>query len=389
MFVRKFFDVDMPETVSGTTTTETPSLASLMAKSGVVNDSETMVATPIANTTELNEKPVTTEATPAEPATEQVTTQETQVTPAEQTAPVFGEKPQIEAPKAEPVAWQEVLKVQQPEAVLKELGFDEKMVAFLNHWKNNGDVQSYLRELSTDYSTMPSEEVMKHQLRREYPKASEKAIDILYQEEVIDRYKLDPDTYTEAEIERGKMLLDAKAEKYREELVNNQKNFLLSPPPEKSNEPDPKVLEMQAEQKRHSELYINTMRNDELTRQILTDKKITIGEGFSYPVDTEALTNILLDGEAYRNAVFDKQKDATGREVYVPNVRKQWLVAAVAKYGDEFLKDYANHYKALGAKKTIEPIENASVPAQTNLAKSAIPPKTVAEAMAKTGYVVG
>jgi len=68
---------------------------------------------------------------------------------------------------------------------LKEL--DPKMVKFLDTWKNNGDaLQDYLKEAATDYATMPSEDVMRHQLREEYPKASEKQLEILFRKEVIE-----------------------------------------------------------------------------------------------------------------------------------------------------------------------------------------------------------
>jgi hypothetical protein len=392
MFVRLFRDMDAVDTTAPITT-ETPSLASLMAKSGVVNSSEEMAAQPILNT-EKNEEPVKpTEATPAEPATEPVKTQGQQETPAEQT-PVFGAKPQIEEPaKPTEVAWQEVLKVQQPEAVLKELGFDDKMVAFLNHWKSSGDVKDYLRELSTDYSKMPAEDVMRHQLRREYPKASEKAIELLYQEEIVDKYKIDPDVYTEEEVERGRLLLETKSEKYREDFAKQQQNFLLSPPPEKSTAPDPQVLEQQAERKRQDDLYISTMSSSDLTRQLLTEKKLTFGDGdskFSFPVDPQALTDILLDYGQFKEATYDKVKDQSGKDVYVPNARKQWLFAAVAKYGDTFLDEYAKHYMALGASKTIAPIENAVPPANNNIVKSIAPTgQTAAAMMAKQGRVVG
>jgi len=104
------------------------------------------------------------------------------------------EQPKVEATQPTTISWQEVLKQQQPDTVLKELlgvddtklGFikelqelDPKMVAFLNTWKSNGDVTAYLREMTTDYSKMSSEDMMRCQLTHQYPEASEQAIEAL------------------------------------------------------------------------------------------------------------------------------------------------------------------------------------------------------------------
>ena len=87
--------------------------------------------------------------------------------------------------------------------------------------------------MSTDYGKMPAEEVMRHQLRKEYPKASDKAFEVVYQEEVVNKYKLNEDDFTEAEVERGKLLLEAKADKFRDELIKEQEDYLFQKAPEK------------------------------------------------------------------------------------------------------------------------------------------------------------
>jgi len=385
MFFTKKFDADAEGTTSvAAQPPATPSIVELMAKSGIVNESSQAVATPIEiqaeAATQETEEAQTENAVaagsesaetvkPAEEATQQSTNQEAP-------APATPQE----------ISWQEVLKKQQPQsdAILKELGFDDKMVGFLHHWKNNGDVSAYLRELTTDYTKMPAEEVMKHQLRLEYPNASDRAIEVLYEEEVLNKYKL-TDDYSEEEQERGRLLLDAKSEKYRQVLIENQQKFLLPKPQEpQAAQTDP--------QQEMTQKMLEANRNDVLNspffRQVLSNNKLTIGEGeeaFNFPVDAKELPDIIYDPVKFVENLFDVSQGADGNVQLKANPEKQLLVAAVAKYGKQFLIEYAKHYKAIGSKKAIDPIENPSAPNKSTPAQSEVPPKSVAEAMARQG----
>ncbi|MCL5460378.1 hypothetical protein M3M33_17200, partial [Loigolactobacillus coryniformis] len=71
----------------------------------------------------------------------------------------------------------------------------------------------------------------------------------IYKEEIINRYKLDPDTYTDDEIENGKLLLEAKADKYRDDFQAKQEKFLLPKPPQPKEEVKPdNTAELQRQQ---------------------------------------------------------------------------------------------------------------------------------------------
>ncbi len=394
MFIKKFYDAEATETTGAAPAAEPVTIASLMATKGNMN-TETIGATQIENT-ETNEEPVTTqESTPAVPAIESpAATQEPIETPAA-VVPVFGAKPPVAEPEVQnTTTWQEVLKSQQPESVLKELGFDDKMVAFLNHWKTNGNVNEYLKELSTDYATMPAEDVMRHQLRREYPKANDRQLEVLYRNEIVEKYKIDPDVYSESEIEEGKLLLEAKADKYRDDLSANQSKFLIPPPPEKlPDAPDPKIAEAQEKQKAEDQRYIQHMGSDPYIREVLSSNKLKIGDGdsaFSFPIDVAEVSDILINGSAFYEAMNDVKRDSTGAITEVtPKAKHQFLVAAVTKYGEKFIEEYGKHQRALGGKQTIEPIENASAPDKSNISKSVVTGTSAAAMMAKEGRVVG
>jgi hypothetical protein len=290
---------------------------------------------------------------------------------------------------------QEVLKNQQPEAILKELGYDEsaigflkelkdvdpKMLAFFNTWKTNGDVTGYLKELTTDYSKMSAEEVMRHQLRLEYPTANDRTLDVLFKKEILEKYNLDSSDDDEAE--EGKLLLEAKAEKYRQGLIEKQNEYLLPKPQEKSNQIDPE------EQKRREigEKIVKDFSEDSYTKSILSNNTLNIGEGedaFSFPIDAKEVVELVLNGDKDGSLMFDIQKTQNGVE-YKPKAQHQILVATVQKYGINFLNEYAKHYKSLGGKSAIDPIENAK-PNQVDTRHDTEPmPTSVAGLMAKKG----
>lgn len=385
--------------IAGDTTTEQPSIAALMASKGVVNSTEQMVAAPVDITERKEEPKATQEPNTAATATEGVNVEKASETPSptvdEPTVPT----PQKEVEQQVIQSWQEVLKSQQPDTVLKELGFNDKvisllnetkeidpqMVNLLNHWKANGDMKEYLRELETDYSKMSSEDVMRNQIRNEYPKASEAQLNILFQKKIVDAYGLDPDMFSEEEVESGKLLLDAEADKYRDSLISKQQQFLIPKAPEpKQLEPDPQ----EQERVKAIEDVQKQVKESSYTRSILANKAITIGEGdekFNFPIEAESVLDLVLNGDTTGELTFNIEKQ-NGKEVITPKTEHQVLVATVNKYGMNFINELAKHYKSIGAKTVIDPINNSKPPENGVPSSNAeLPPATPAEAMARQG----
>ncbi len=399
--ISKFFNIDTPEVAGGGAM---QSIASLMASQGVVNNGAAGMAAPINISTEKIDEPTTTatENAPAETATsnspaETAATSElqTQVVEPEQTP-----TPQIAAEPTRVPTLQEVLKSQQPDTVLKELGYDDnlvkflsglkgvdpKVVNFLNTWKNGGDVTSYLKEWTTDYSKLSAEDVMRHQLRQEHPKASDPQIEALFKREVTKAYSLDSED--EAEAAEGKLLLDAKADRYRETLLQKQKDYLFPAAPEpKAPEPD-----LQAERAQQVIKQVESqVREHPYTKNIFSTKKLSIGEGddkFTFDIEPEELVNIAINGDEGKY-LFDERKNSDGTSTYTPKTEHQLLVATVQKYGMKFINELAIHYKSLGGKSLNALIENASGTTTSNASQSPeSAPKTAAEAMARSGRLV-
>jgi hypothetical protein len=263
-----------------------------------------------------------------------------------------------------------------------------EMKAFIQHWEGKGDVKEYLTALSTDYSKMPAEDVMRHQLRQDYPRATEAQLNVLFKREVIDAYKLDTERFDPEEVEEGRMLLEAKADRYRDTFAENQKKFLLPPPPEPQDEPvdNTEVLRQQK-----VEAYQSQIKESSYTKNILAQNKITLGEGeeaFNFPVNGNEVVGILTDDQQWAAAMFDISKDANGNTLYNPKVEHQALVATVAKHGMGFIKELAKHYKAIGAKALTDQIENVKPPDGSTASATEIAPNSAAAAMAKHGRIV-
>lgn len=393
MFVKRFFDTTVAEAGGGA------SVASMMAQHGVKSEAGMTVEIPTVNIpTEKKEEPPTA-TIPSHAAT--ANEGELKAETANPEPPPLAEatqevpQPEIQAEQPKPQSWQEVLKSQQPDTVLKALGFDDNMAKLVGELKTfdpkvvgliqaykEGTHVDYLRELATDYTKMSAEEVMRHQLRREYPKASDRQLDVLYRKEVVQQYNLDSDD--EFEVEEGRMLLDAKADRYRDDFVNSQQKYLLpkAPEPTAATETDHSAEEA----KQRFETYRNQFTGDPYTKNIFAAKQVVLGEGddkFTFPVkDPESIIKNLYDADSWLQKTSIVQGDSI-----VPDVKKQVLIALIAEHGEGFLNEYAKHYKSLGGKSVVETIENAKPP-ETNAPSAADQqPQSVAEFMAKKGIM--
>lgn len=397
MFIRKFYEADVADASGGETVVAEPvqiSAAEAMAKFGS-KSSEDSVAEPI----DINEKKEVKKPKDEETATAKVEETKTDEKPTSETSqekqtPIEETKKEETTPIAQApekvLTLEEVLKTNQPDTVLKALGFDDekvalvqelkdidpKLVGIIQAWKS-GQLGDYVKELATDYSKMEAEDVMRHQLRVDYPKATERQLEILYKKEIVEKYNLD--SVDEDEVAEGKELLAAKADKYRDSFIANQDKYLMPNPPEKKAEVVPdNTAEQKA--KENIEAYVKNLTEDSYTKNIIADKKLTLGEGeekFSFPVEPQELIDVLSNGEKWAETMFD-DKGAIKTE-------HQLLIATVAKYGKSFLDAYALHFKGLGGKVVTDKIDNAKPPENNTSSKADPLPTSAAAAMAKSG----
>lgn len=409
---KKFYEAAEGETSGGGETAiaepiekkeEPMSFAQAMAKEGRKTTKDSPAEKqPIVNKTENKEEPKAVEK--GEKVETTTTTSNAEKANSESLPPKEEKKeevkPTIPETSTTSPSWQEVLKSQQPDSIFKELGFDDnkvkfiqkikeldpKMLAFLDKWENKGDVIGYLKELTTDYSKMSPEEVMRHQLQEEYPKANAATLNALYKKKIVEAYNLDSEDTEQAE--EGKMLLEAEADKYRDKFTARQQEKLLPPPPEvKAPEPDRTAERQQQE----FEAYMSTVNKDPYAEKVFENKKIVIGKGedkFSMQVDPEAVKNALFDSEKWTETQFQKIKQPDGSFKYIPKTENQILTAQFALDPHKFINDILQHGKSIGSKTVIDPINNAKPPEGNTVSNSSSEPSTLVEGMAKGGRIV-
>lgn len=381
----------------GTTTTELPSIASLLATQGKISETDSVPTEAIIDT-EKKEEP----NQPVVPNAATATETPSAVQGNSETQPPKAAEPKVETPAipAQPIVqptWQEVLKAQQPETVFKELGYDEKvvgisktlsespqMVALFEQWISKGDLTPYLKAVATDYSKMDSEQLMRHQLLDEYPNADEATLNALYQRRVVKAYDLNSDDADE--LADGNRLLDADASKVREQLIIKQQQFLTPKPPEPKavlTAVDPQESQRQIQK----DFIVNNIKESSLTKGVLTTGKFNVGiegEKFSYEMPKpQEVVELLLDSKKWQSQLFTKQDIS---DLLIPNVEKQLLLAAIAYDTDGFFKKYNEHLKSLGSAAVIDPMENASA-SSTKTSSVAAEGKSIAAQMATAGRI--
>jgi len=110
-----------------------------------------------------------------------------------------------------------------------------------------------------------------------------------------------------------------------------------------------------------------------------------IDDGEFRQVDAKEVADIALYGDKTGELMFEKSKDSNGQEIYSPKTQHQLLVATVNKYGEKFITELAKHYKSLGSKAAIAPIDNARPVENRNTSSASPEPTSLAGAMAKYG----
>lgn len=390
-FIRKFYEAAVAEGGGAATEVveEVLSPAAAMAKHGTKTDENSGNQPPIDITPKL--KVEETKEEKVEPTAKVEETKEpekqseTKVEEAKVEQPKQEEKPIAKEPEKAAPTLQEVLKTEQPAAILKALGYSDEMVSLMSETKEadpkivgiiqaykDGTLNNYIRELATDYSKMSSEDVMRHQLRQEYPKASQAALEALFKKEVTNAYNLNSED--DEEVTEGKLLLDAKADKYRDGFIENQQKYLTpaKPQPKQDNTPSPEVVQQQREETYRSQYLDNPVAKD-----ISATKKLSVALGENkaavIDADIDSLIGIITNSKAYAES-WDAMDSS-----------EQFALAAFQKNPKKFLSDIVAHAKALGAKEVADPIENASPADKTKTAKSEVEPTSKAGLMAKHG----
>lgn len=278
--------------------------------------------------------------------------------------------------------WKDTLKTVDAADILKELGYDDKMVGFFNKWRSDGNINEYLKAATVDFGKMTPEQLMRYHLEEQFPEFSAEDLEELYQAKVVEQYKLDPNTYSEIEVRRGKLMLQADAKTVRGELIHKQQDYILSAkPPAPAVDTSAQQWETEREQLRSQ--YSTYLTNNQATKDLLTNKRLVLGDGenaFNYGVaDPQLLLTVLQQPEQYARHVF--QEDGS------PFVDKQLFIAAAAIDYKGLVNQLVNYGRELGAKGIVDQMDNASKSIGEQ-SKGETGPVDPAKELAKSGVIV-
>jgi hypothetical protein len=228
---------------------------------------------------------------------------------------------------------------------------------------------------------MTPEQLMRYQLEQNNPEFSPSDIEELYQAKVVDAYKLDPNTFSETEVRRGKLMLAADAKAVKESLVRQQKEYILSAkPPVPPVDTSAEEAETRREQLRAQ--YSNHLTNSQATKDLVSNRRLVLGEGdnaFNYEVsDPNLLLTILQQPEEYARHVFHEDGS--------PVVEKQLFIAAAAIDHKGLVQQLIKYGRDLGAKALADQIENAKKPVG-DASKNDNSVLSPAEALARQGVI--
>lgn len=234
----------------------------------------------------------------------------------------------------------------QPQSSYKD-DFIRKAVDYYNQ---TGDLTPYLEAKLVDYNKLGDEEILKRSLREQYPTISDRALSLLYQEQVIDRFKLDPDRFDELQVEVGKELLAAEAARLRSQYIDKQNQFKA---------PEPTVAANQTQQTQADlDQWLNTVKADTATSKLLMDKNIGISynnEQFSYEVENpQALVDMTVDNTKFFTTFL--------REDGTVDLQKWYRVLNYASDPETFERSLIAHGKTLGEEDVVTRRKNPSAP---------------------------
>lgn len=228
---------------------------------------------------------------------------------------------------------------------------DDFIKGVVEFYEKTGDITPYLQAKLVDFNQMSDEEIMRRSLREQYPDVSEKAFDRLYKQQVIDKYKLDPDEYGEDDFELGRELLKSEAAKSRQKYVDWQNSFKAPEPSNDDSQEQEQIAVREALQK-----FEQSVKSNDLTKSILENKRLAIKVGedeFNYEIpEPDAIVDMTVDNEKF----FSQFVAGEGQVDF----SKWYKTAAYSQNPELFEKALINYGKTLGRNEVTKEIKNPS-----------------------------
>ncbi len=320
---------------------------------------ETVTETPTIAVNE-NGNIETTQQTTTEPAAE--------VKPPEENSSVFsfgGEEEkqpditQATTPTTPSFNLDEELKKVDRKEILKKLGVNEFALEIDEYLAKGGKAFDYLTAKSIDYNQVSDEDLIKEDLKLQYPNLNKSEIDRLYNR----KYGVTEDMLDEEKEDRT-IMLKADGHLKRQQKITEQQKFVIPENPIlQKDEAYEQWKQQQEAQPAMMEQLKKYYETHEVTKNLNESKRVAVslGEGvspFYFSINNPSfLTNMLTDGG-------QTLQKLTSTPTGEPDVAKQHLIGLVAADPQKVFMDIFNYGVTMGKKKLVEEGQNAVRPQQ-------------------------
>ena len=228
---------------------------------------------------------------------------------------------------------------------------DDFIKGVVDYYEKTGDLTPYLQAKLVNYDEVDPQTLLREELRKQFPTLSDKAFDRVYRQEIVDKYKIDPERYEDEDVEIGLELLNAKANELRSKLKEEQQRFVAPTPQPKADESE-KIQAAAAE-------WQKTVENHEATKALVNNGRISVENGtdspYTYEVaNKESLVQMTLDNNEFFN-LFNDHKGGV-------DLDRWYRVLAYASNPTAFEKSLIAHGKSLGEELVTQELKNPSIP---------------------------
>lgn len=251
----------------------------------------------------------------------------------------------------------ELKKVDRKE-VLKKLGVNEFALELDEYLGKGGNAADYLSAKAIDYNKVTDEELVKSDLKKQYPTFNAQQIDLMFKR----KYTVAEDAEDE-EKEFVSMQLQADGYNSRQQKIAEQQKFKIPDTPIlQKDEAYEQWKQQQTSNSQLMEQYRGFHESHPATKTLNESKRVTInlGEGvapFHFNIDKpQMLVKALTDGGVILNKVT---ATATGE----PDVAKQHLITLFSFNPEKFIQDIFKYGQSMGVRKElVEEGQNAQRP---------------------------
>jgi len=222
---------------------------------------------------------------------------------------------------------------------------DEYIQGLVDYYEKTGDIKPYVDAMSKNYDEMSAEQILRENMRENYPKLSDAQFEKLFQKEITNKYNINSDEFEEEEIELGRALLENDAEKIRNEFKERQSKFAA---PEAEPQEDP--------QKAYEE-WKNVVSENDYVKSFSKEPKFTI------KYDDRELNLDIKDAADVIDAAYNDQKifqnfvEGEGKNSKI-NFEKFLKTYHYAKDPVTFEKKLIEFGRTLGQNKVLDDLQN-------------------------------